>query len=246
MKNDFNLFVLITLGAAVCLGCSIFSDDFDQVRSVAQSGDFICIVKARLSAEYKVRSPLSKAELFIHGSSYRSEDFPNIVVRNCTAIDDKMMSLKADDGTYFALYDTGTFKLKKLQVNSGSLSNDFQWFVTPEKRINPLTGEEIIFKTKLPSGFLGNSPDWKTVVAWGKDDYEKDSLSLYLVDMETGIAKEKFLRRSNNLFLLDHSHQVAGIVSENLWMSEQFRWLPDASGKFQLVYPIFEPEETKK
>jgi hypothetical protein len=243
MKINIGLYAAIILAVTLCIGCS---DDYDHLRSVEQSGDMICIVKERYSAELKVRSPLTRAELFLQGNPYKPKEFPNLVVRKCGAVNETMMSLVADDGVYLWRNEEGEFKLTKLTVTAGRLSNDLKWFVVADKRINLLTGEEIAFKAKLPSDFLGNSPDWKTIITEGQNLVEKDLISLHVVDMETGIAKERFVRRANYMFMLNHAHTIDGIVSDNVWISNQFRWLPDTNGKSQLVYPVLEKEETNK
>jgi hypothetical protein len=238
---NFGFLTIIGFAVIICFGCSSL-DDYSHMGNVEQSGDMICIVKKRYSAEYRVSRPLSRGELFLRGNAYKSEEFPKLVVRDCSAVNEKMMSLQADDGVYLWLDEEGEVKLKKLNVRSGNLSNDFKWFVTQDKRISPLTGEEIPFKAKLPSEFLGNSPDWKTIITEGFLD-EKDFISLYVVDVETGVAKKGFVRRANYTFMLNHAHQLEGIVSNNLWISNHFRWVPDADGKFQLVYPVLEHDE---
>jgi hypothetical protein len=238
MKNTGGFLALIIIAVTLGFGCSVFGDDYDHLRSVEQSGEMICIVKARYSAEYKVSRPLSKADLFLFGNPYKSEEFPDLVVRNCDALNDKIMYVGADGGGYLWSNVEGEYKLKKLSY-SGMPSNDLPWYVDEEKRVNVLTSEEIAFKAKLPSYFIGNSPDWKTIITEGENLVEKDLISLYVVDVETGAAKKRFVRRANYLFLLDSTHG-------NAWIGRHFGWVPDAGGKFQLVYPVLEPDEIKK
>lgn len=218
-------------------------DEYDQVRSAEHSGEMVCIVKYRLSAEYKVSKPLSKADLFLRGRPFQPEGIPGFDVRDCTSLNEKTMSLKTDDGVYLWIDDQGDVRLTKLKVVDGNLSNDLKWMVTQEKRIDPFTGNEEKLKTKLPSEFLGNSPDWKTVITAGENLVDKDLISLYVVDLETGVAKRRYIRRQPNMWMLDASHQIAGLVSDNLWISRHFQWEPDSAGRDVLIYPVLEPEE---
>ena len=96
MKNSLGFFIALIIVLSLCIGCSIFGDEYDHLHSVEQSGEMICIVKKRLSAELKIRKPLTKAELFRFGVIYKPEEFPDLVVRNCSPLNNRMMLLSAD------------------------------------------------------------------------------------------------------------------------------------------------------
>lgn len=221
-------------------------DDYGHIGSVAQSGDLICVIKERYSAEYKVSRPLTKGELFVWGREFKPTGINDFVVRGCTAINDQVMSLKTDAGVFFWRTEGSEHLLQPLQISDGNLSNDLKWLVTQESRFDVLTGAEIKFAKKLPAGFLGNSPDWKTVITVGPELIERDLLGLHIVDVESGASTERYLRRSEYLFMLDHSHQLAGVVASHLWISNQFKWAKDKDGRDRLVYPVFEPEGIEK
>lgn len=79
----------------------------------------------------------------------------------------------------------------------------------------------------------------KVRIAEGADLIEENLISLYVFDVETGIAKKRFVRRANYMFMLDSTKGNGSI-------GKHFGWVPDADGKFQLVYPVLEPDEMKK
>ncbi|MBS1793313.1 MAG: hypothetical protein JSS81_05635 [Acidobacteria bacterium] len=237
MKNTSGIIALL-LVAALGFGCSAFGDDYDHLQSVAQSGELICVVRARYSAELKVRRPLTKAELFLHGFPYKSEEFPELTVRGCDSLNDKLMTLSADDGAYLMFENEGRFEIRKLDSVDGVLSNDAPWFVGEDGRTNIVAGEKIAFKTKLPSGFIANSPDWKTIVTEGENLVERNLISLYVVDTETGVAQKRYVRRADYLFMLDQTHGSA-------WIGRHFGWVPAADGRFRLVYPVLEKIDEK-
>jgi len=86
---------------------------------------------------------------------------------------------------------------------------------------------------RLPSDFIGLSPDLKTAVTEGVNDLEHNKLSVKLVDLETSEVKERTLTRENYLWLLDYTAGVEGIA-------KRFKWERGADGKDHLIYPANE------
>ena len=87
--------------------------------------------------------------------------------------------------------------------------------------------------SRLPSDFIGFSPDLRTAVTEGVNEPELNKLSVKLVDLETSEVKERTLTRENYLWLLDYTAGVEGIA-------ERFKWERGADGKDHLVYPAEE------
>ena len=90
--------------------------------------------------------------------------------------------------------------------------------------------------SRLPSDFIGLSPDFKTAVTEGANEPENNKLSVRIVDLETGEVNERTLTRADNLWLLDYTNGVEGIAAH-------FKWERGPDGKDHLVYPV---EETLK
>jgi hypothetical protein len=84
--------------------------------------------------------------------------------------------------------------------------------------------------TRLPSDFIGLSPDLKTAVTEGVNDLEHNKLSIKLVDIETATVRERTLTRAKYLWLLDYTDGVEGIA-------DHFKWERGADGKDHLTYP---------
>jgi hypothetical protein len=87
--------------------------------------------------------------------------------------------------------------------------------------------------SRLPSDFIGLSPDLKTAVTEGVNELEHNKLSVKLVDLDTSEVKERTLTRENYLWLLDYTAGVEGIA-------ERFKWERGADGKDHLIYPADE------
>ena len=87
--------------------------------------------------------------------------------------------------------------------------------------------------SRLPSDFIGLSPDLKTAVTEGVNEPEHNRLSVKLVDLETSEVKERNLTRENYLWLLDYTAGVEGIA-------ERFKWERGADSKDHLIYPAEE------
>lgn len=86
---------------------------------------------------------------------------------------------------------------------------------------------------RLPSDFIGFSPDLKTAVTEGVNDLEHNKLSIKLVDMETSTVTNRMLTRAKYLWLLDYTDGVEGIA-------DRFKWERGADGKDHLIYPAEE------
>jgi hypothetical protein len=90
---------------------------------------------------------------------------------------------------------------------------------------------------RLPSRFIGFSPDLQTAITEGRNEPERDRLSVNLVDMKTAKVSERLVSRANNLWLLDYTKGVEGIASH-------FKWERAADGQDQLIYPVAEKPKT--
>jgi hypothetical protein len=123
------------------------------------------------------------------------------------------------------------------QYKTAEFSCGGRCLVWPTQMILLDTNETRKF-ARLPSSFIGISPDLRTAVTEGRNDPERDQISINLVDLKTGTVTERLLTRENHLWLLDYTARVEGIAA-------RFKWERDAGGKDQLVYPAEEKPKGK-
>ena len=93
--------------------------------------------------------------------------------------------------------------------------------------------------SRLPSRFIGFSPALRTAITEGRNDSERNQLSINLVDMKTAKVTERFVNRANNLWLLDYTERVEGIAAH-------FKWERRTDGQDQLIYPAEEKPKDRK
>jgi hypothetical protein len=118
------------------------------------------------------------------------------------------------------------------QFKSGRWSCDGRCLVWPTQMTFVDTNEVRKFP-RLPSDFIGLSPDLGTAVTEGMNDPEHNQLSVNLIDMKTFTVYERMLTRANYLWLLDYRDGVEGIAAH-------FKWERGADGKDRLIYPAVE------
>jgi len=93
--------------------------------------------------------------------------------------------------------------------------------------------------SRLPSRFIAFSPDLRTAITEGTNDYEHDRISVNVVDMQTGKVNERILPQAKYLWLLDYTDRAEGIAAH-------FKWERGADGKDQLAYPAEEEPKQRK
>ena len=118
------------------------------------------------------------------------------------------------------------------QYKSAEFSCGGHCLVWPTQMTFLATNETRKF-ARLPSAFIGFSPDLQTAVTEGRNDPEHDLISINLIDMKTAKVTERTLTRRNHLWLLDYTQRMEGIAAH-------FKWERGADGKDQLVYPAEE------
>lgn len=198
-------------------------------------------------------------KIYVDGKEYKPDDYPtfNEDLAGCesspnqdvTAL--KVLGVNYDRG--------GTYLLRKVNDKvdlahllpydtheQGEWSNDGRWLIFRNFLINVETGEKrpIHQLPEPPNSFtyLGVSPDLKTVVMTGTRERDKDTITLKLIDAESGTLKEPTFKFSAYPWLVDDGHTIPGTGANYLWVSNQFKWTKDAQGKDQLSYPIAEVE----
>ena len=124
------------------------------------------------------------------------------------------------------------------QYKTAEFSCDGRCLVWPTQMTFLDTHETRRF-ARLPSQFIAFSPDLRTAVTEGTNDYEHDRISVNVVDMQSGKITERILQRANYLWLLDYTNRAEGIAAH-------FKWERGAGGKDQLVYPVEEEPKQKK
>ncbi|CAN5558871.1 hypothetical protein BH10CHL1_BH10CHL1_43210 [soil metagenome] len=131
--------------------------------------------------------------------------------------------------------------------DEGAWTNDGRWLLFREFFVNVETGERQAI-SRLPDApdsyytLIAIAPDRRTVVLFDNYDIPTHRYTLLFCDTETGAVQPLLFDVNRYPWLQDKDHPIAGVDHSNhLWISAQFQWRKDATGKDVVVYPQADP-----
>lgn len=252
-----NFWIIVIVFFFVC-GCR----EYKRVETEeVKSGELACVHKIGIKDSYAEEKRYNLGtKVYFAGELFAPDDYKNFneFVAGCEASPDKSVTALKISGVE---YEKGGMFLLRIEnkkavltkiadyrsESDGEWTGDGRWLLFKDYFINVETGERRDIKS-LPRNpnylsLVGISPDLKTVVMYGKQDDE--FLGLMLIDTETGQTTEPKFERAKYEWLLDRTHAAPNTGAAHIWISNQFKWEKDASGKDRLVYPSAVVEKKK-
>ncbi|MCX6045208.1 MAG: hypothetical protein NT075_08845 [Chloroflexi bacterium] len=199
-------------------------------------------------------------DVFVNQKKFAPPDYPTFVedLASCSLSPNPavqtMIFYNVDydrGGIYLLRYLNNQAVLTRASQESsrseGTWTNDGRWLLFRDFFVNVETGERKAIP-RLPDDpdsyytLIAIAPDRRTVVLFDNYDIPTHRYTLLFCDTETGAVQPFLFDLNRYPWLQDKSHSIDGVDNANhLWISAQFQWRKDATGKDVVVYPQAEP-----